>query len=145
MEKLINKWHSYLNMPKNNLAWHKQDIEDELIELKEAKSLIYKWSEISDVVYTYTRAKWSGHTEVNFPLSKGHFYIGLLYMFPKYTLRWKFFRVLGKQFDNNLKITEVRNPKKNEKLDVIAERYFLDKTLFKMKAKKLSKRWIFLK
>ncbi len=141
----IYKWHSYLDMPKNNLNWHKQDIEDELSELKEAEGLINKWSEISDVVYTYTRAKWSGHNELDFPLRKRYFYIGLLYMFPKYTLRWKFFRVLGKQFNNNLKITEVRNPRKIEKLDIIAEKYNLNKKQFKIEANKLSKRWVFLK
>ena len=142
---LIHKWHSYLDMQKFDLDWHLQDIQDELDELKEAGGLIYKWSEISDVVYTYTRAKWSGHEQIEFPLKKIHFYIGLIYMFPKYTLRWKFFNKLGKSFDKNLKITEVRNPRKVEKLDNIALKYNLDQDLFKDRVQKLSKRWVFLK
>lgn len=44
-------------------------------------------------------------------------------MIPKYTLRWRFFRKIGHQFDKNLNISEVRNPKKIEKLKKIASKY----------------------
>ena len=142
---LIHKWHAYLDMEKNDIDWHIRDIQDELKELNEAKGIIHRWSEVSDVVYTYTRAKWSGHEQVEFPLKKIHFYIGLIYMFPKYTLRWKFFNKIGKSFDKNLKIAEVRNPKKIEKLERIANKYNLDQDLFKDRVKKLSKKWVFLK
>ncbi len=37
MKKIINKWHSILDMPKNNFDWHKADILDELQEFLEAK------------------------------------------------------------------------------------------------------------
>ncbi len=69
--------------------------------------------------------------------------MGLLYMFPKCTLRWKFYRALGKKFDRD--ITEVRNPRKTEKLKHIARKYNLDEDLFEAEAKKLMKKWIFLK
>ena len=139
MKKIINKWHTILDMPKRDLEWHKQDVLDELAELKEAKGLINRWSELSDVVYTYT------HEDIEFPLKKQYFYIGLFYMFPKYTLRWKFYRVLGKKFDNSLKISEVRNPMKIEKLEKIAKKYNLDSLKFIDEAKKLMRRWVFLK
>lgn len=142
---LIHRWHSYLDMPKNDLDWHRKDIEDELLEFKQAKKFFDKWSEISDVVYTYTRAKWSGHTDINFPLSRSYFYVGLLYMFPKYTLRWRFFRAVGKKIDSDLNIKEVRNPRKSEKLDVMAEKYNLDKIQFKTEVNILIKKWILLK
>ena len=145
MDNLINKWHSILDMPKRDLAWHKEDISDELQEFREAKGLINKWSELSDVVYTYTRARWSGHRTIEYPLGKIGFYIGLIYMFPKYTLRWRFFRVLGKKIDSNIKITEVRNPKKIEKLEKMARKYNLNPEQFKTEATKLMKKWIFLK
>jgi hypothetical protein len=132
-------------MPKYDIDWHIQDIKDELEELKEAEGIISKWSEVSDVVYTYTRAKWSGHKELKFPLSKVSFYVGLIYMFPKYTLRWKFFNKLGKKFDKNLNITEVRNPKKIHKLEGIAIKYNLDKDIFKSRSEKLLKKWILLR
>lgn len=142
---IINRWHSYLDMPKHDIKWHEKDIQDEISELAEATGIIHKWSEISDVVYTYTRARWSGYKDLNFPLSKTKFYIGLVYMFPKYTLRWKFFRKIGKSFDENLKINEVRNPKKIHKLEDIALKYNLDTNIFKERSEKLLKKWILLK
>ena len=42
-------------------------------------------------------------------------------MIPRYLIKWEFFRTLGKKFDNNLKISEVRNPKKIHKLEDIAK------------------------
>lgn len=145
MKKLIHEWHSYLGMPKYSLDWHKNDIKDELEELKEAKGLIHKWSEISDVIYTYTRAEWSGYKELDFPLKKIHYYIGLIYMFPKYTLRWKFFNKLGKKFNKDLNITEVRNPRKIHKLEDIAKQYNLDSIIFIDEAKRMMKYWVFFK
>ena len=87
----INLWHTILDMPKYDEEWHRQDIEDELKELRGAKGFLDTWSEKSDLVYTYTRAKWSGHHNIIFPKGKLDFLIGLVYMFPKYTLRWLFF------------------------------------------------------
>ncbi len=142
---LINKWHDMLHMPKYDEAWHKQDMADEIAEYEEARGFIDTWSELSDVAYTYTRSKWSGHHTIEFPLSKIKLVIGLLYMFPKYTLRFRFFRDLGHQFDKNLHISEVRNPKKIEKLKVIAQKYNHDPEVFQQKAQKLMRFRIFLK
>lgn len=133
-----------LNMPKYDEEWHKQDMEDELAEYKEANGFVATWSELSDVSYTYTRAKWSGHKTVPFPLTRILLYVGILYMIPKYTLRWRFFRDLGHQFDKNLNISEVRNPKKVTKLRVIAEKYNLDPDEFTNQATSLMKHRIFL-
>src|SRR3989344_1436986 len=153
MHKIIHKWHSILDMPKNDFAWHQKDISDELEELEEARGLINRWSELSDVVYTYTPAdrgrrtnkkKTPLHKTIKYPLSKISFFIGLFYMLPKYTLRWRFFRVLGKKIDKNVKITEVRNPKKIEKLKIIALKHNIDPEKLITEANKLMKRWIFL-
>lgn len=141
----LNTWHAMLNMPKYDEAWHREDMADELAEYKEAKGLTATWSELSDVTYTYTRAKWSGHTSIDFPISKLLIPIGVLYMIPKYTLRWRFFRRLGHQFDTSLNISEVRNPKKIAKLAGIAEKYHLDPTAFQEKAEKLLKKSFLLK
>lgn len=145
MKWVINRWHTMLNMPKYDETWHKQDIQDELEEYHEAHGLIEVWSELSDVVYTYTRAEWSGHNAIVFPFTRTEFYFGLLYMFPKYTLRWRFFRTLGHCFDRNLHISEVRNPKKIEKLKNIAEKYNLDSDRFTKEAQKLMRCSFFLK
>jgi hypothetical protein len=100
---------------------------------------------LSDVAYTYTRAKWSGHKTIPFPLASIKLYVGIVYMIPKYTLRWKFFRNLGHHFDKNLNISEVRNPKKIEKLKTIAEKYHLDPEKFTQQAKVLMKKHLFFK
>ena len=132
-------------MERHDLPWHEADIRDELNEFEEATGFIDRWSEASDVVYTYTRAGWDGYTEIKFPISKMNFYTGLLYMFPKYSLRAAFYRKLGRKLDKNVKIREVRNPKKIEKLKYIAEKYHLDPEKFTEEAEKLMKRWVFLK
>jgi hypothetical protein len=141
---LINKWHDMLGMPKYDEEWHRQDMVDELAEYDEASGFISTWSELSDVAYTYTRAKWSGHNSIGFPLSRIKLYIGIVYMILKYTLRWRFFRKLGHTFDKNLDISEVRNPKKIEKLTVIAEKYNLNPEEFTDRAKSLMRHRIFL-
>lgn len=145
MKSIINYWHSILDMPKKDYYWHQADVLEELREFEEAEGFINNWSEVSDVVYTYTRAHWSGHTDLKFPLSKINFYIGLLYMFPKYSLRYGFYRTLGHKIDKNVKLKEVRNPRKIEKLKFIANKYNLDGDKFTEEAKKLMKYWIFLK
>ena len=142
---LLNQWHNMLSMPKYDENWHKLDLADELAEYEEARGFIDTWSELSDVAYTYTRAKWSGHNNINFPLSKIKLYIGILYMFPKYTLRWRFFRKLGHYFDKNLHINEVRNPRKMAKLKVIAEKYNLDPEQFQIRAGQELKQAVLLK
>ncbi len=142
---LLYRWHSVLDMPKYDLDWHKQDMADELAEYMEAETFVEIWSELSDVAYTYTRARWSGHNEITFPLSAARFYFGVLYMVPKYTLRWRFFRELGREFNLALKISEVRNPQKVEKLKSIAEKYHLDADEFTKRATHKMKGRLFLK
>ena len=132
-------------MPKYDLEWHKQDLDDEYQEYKEATGLINLWSELSDVVYTYTRATWSGHTEITFPFSRPWLYVGAIYMIPKYTLRWRFFRKLGKLVNSKTLISEVRNPKKEHKMKTVAEKYNIEPALFQEEARRLSRRRFFLK
>ncbi len=134
-----------LQMPKYDEVWHRQDMADELLEYQEAEGFLDTWSELSDVAYTYTRAKWSGHTTIDFPLSRTKLYVGILYMLPKYTLRWKFFRDLGHKLNKDINISEVRNPKKTHKLHTIAEKYNLDPEQFTTEAKRLMKRRILLR
>ncbi len=140
---LTHSWHTLLGMPKESESWHSRDIADELEEYHEAKGFISVWSEISDVVYTFTRAKWAGFKDFIFPLPWYLYPVGLLYMYPKYTCRWMFFRRVGKKFGKS--IAEVRNPRKIEKLHVLAERYGVEKELFVEECKKILTYWPLLK
>lgn len=142
---LLNRFHTKLGMKKYDETWHETDMADELNEYQEAHGLIHLWSELSDVVYTYTRAIWSGHTTITFPFSKGKFYLGIIYMIPKYTLRWRFFKDLGNIISPGIDIREVRNPMKKEKLAAIAEKYNVDPAVFQAKASRLIRGRFFLK
>lgn len=115
---IVMRWHSWLNMPKFDKKWHEDDIDDEYQEYLEETKLLKKWSELSDIVYTYTRATWSGH-KVATPVKQWQIIIGLPYMYIKYTSRYLFYRSAGRKAGANKYIRCVRNPKKPEKLEQI--------------------------
>lgn len=130
-------------MPKNDKVWHEQDLADEVAELNEETQFFKRWSELSDVVYTCTRGKWSGHN-IPFPYDLGKFYFGLIYMFPKYSGRSLFYRRAGKKLGASVEIREVRNPKKISKLHHIAEKYGLDKSEFQAVCEAQLRYWLLL-
>ena len=140
---MIYKWHRWLDMPKKDRQWHEVDINDELIEYRTAKGLLMKWSEMGDVVYTYTRGIWGGY-DLKFPLSKIHFVVGCIYMFPKMTIRYMFFRKAGIKAGTLRPLHEVRNPKKIHKLHHIADKYDLDRGKFQKICEEQLKYWILL-
>lgn len=137
---MINKWHELLGMPKHDKAWHEQDMVDELGEYNEETNLLKKWSELSDVVYTCTRGRWSGH-DISFPFSRWQFALGVIYMIPKYSGRWLFFRKAGKKAKAAKMLREVRNPRKTHKLHYIADKYEIEPKLFQEICEKQLKYW----
>lgn len=139
----VNKWHTWMAMSKFDKAWHEQDLADEVAELNDETQFFKRWSELSDVVYTCTRGKWSGHN-IPFPYGLGKFYFGLIYMIPKYSGRSLFYRRAGKKLEAKVEIREVRNPKKVNKLHIIAEKYCLDKLEFQAVCKDQLKHWLLL-
>ena len=141
---IFTLWHNLIAMEKRSRAWHEDDIADEFAEYREAQGFMEKWSEVSDVVYTYTRAKWSGHSTLAFPLPRRYFFWGALYMFPKYTLRWLFFAVAGRIADSENPIREVRNPRKLSKVNEIAWKYHLDAEHFCAICQRLLRYWLVL-
>lgn len=132
-----------MNQSKKDLAWHEQDVADELTELAEAVGIIDRWSEKSDVVYTVTRARWTGH-ELEYPICKRDQVLGFMYMYPKYTLRFLFFRRAGKKVDPSSDIRQVRNPKKAHKLQRIAEKHNLPANEFVLVCQKQYRYWRFI-
>ncbi len=137
---ILTWWHNALAMPKNNKQWHIDDMADEYTELLEAHGLVATWSELSDVAYTYSRGKWSGHT-IPLPISKPRYYLGLIYMYPKYTSRYIFFKQAGKKSSATVPIKEVRNPKKTHKLHTIATQYNIDSQAFQRICKAQLRYW----
>lgn len=137
---MINKWHDLLDMEKRDQEWHESDLADELAEYYEEEELFKKWSELSDVVYTCTRGRWGGY-DIPFPFKPWQFYLGAVYMFPKYSGRWLFFRSAAKKAGALHSVHEVRNPKKTHKLHVIAELYGIDKKIFQQICERRLKYW----
>ena len=133
-------WHNIINMPKEDRAWHEQDMADEMAEYFEDQSMIMKWSELSDVVYTCSRGRWSRH-DMKFPFARWQYALGLVYMYPKYTSRWLFFRRAGSKLSASEAVNEVRNPKKIAKLHSIAERYGVNKYHFQVICEEQLKYW----
>ncbi|MDL2327459.1 hypothetical protein LJC64_02205 [Ruminococcaceae bacterium OttesenSCG-928-A11] len=131
-------------MPKFDKKWHEQDFADELQEYEEANTILEKWSELSDLVYTSSRGKWSGHN-VPFPKNKFMYIIGLIYMYPKYTSRWLFFRKAGQKIGAKKEVHAVRNPKKAAKLkNVATENGIKNINEFQKICEKQLKHWILL-
>lgn len=137
---IVQKWHNWVNQPKKDVAWHQADIADELAELHEATGFIHTWSELSDVVYTVSRARWSGHTFA-YPISRIQVFAGYLYMYPKYTSRALFFRQAGRTAGSKVTVQSVRNPKKVHKLNAIAAQYTIDETLFRNTCERQLRYW----
>ena len=131
-------------MKKFDKQWHMSDLADEIAEYHEETKLLKKWSELSDVVYTCTRGRWSGH-EIPFPFSKWQYFVGVTYMIPKMTGRWLFFRRAGKKAGAKSPVHEVRNPKKTEKIRTMAERNNIDPDLFQKICEKQLKYWPLLR
>jgi hypothetical protein len=137
---LVRRWHTWVNQPVRDESWHRDDIADEYAEYLEARGLIHKWSELSDIVYTVTRASWSGH-KLDFPISRPQRMAGYVYMFPKYTSRTLFFRRAGKKAGADQKVLSVRNPKKAEKLHKIAGQYGIDPQEFQAICERQRRYW----
>lgn len=140
MTIILNRWHTWVDQPKHDKHWHRNDIADEMAELTEATGWLHRWSELSDVVYTVTRARWSGYN-LDFPLKRRCYIIGLFYMYPKYSLRVLFYRCAGKKAGAKQKVNSVRNPKKRQKLIKIANQNQLDPELFVVICDKQRHHW----
>ncbi len=137
---IVQKWHSWLRQPVFDRTWHESDVADELLELHQAKSLLYKWSEMSDVVYAVSHGRWSGH-DLAYPIPQYQVMLGFVYMYPKYTSRAVFFRRAGKKAGITRPLQSVRNPKKIHKLQTIAIEHHIDPKLFVGICQAQARRW----
>jgi hypothetical protein len=120
--------------------WHRNDIKAELGELRLAEGRLSRVSELSDVLYTSSRAAHNGfETHVMRFFRQRPWLLGALalYMIPKYSSRWILYRAAAYPS----KINEVRNPWKDIKLYEIAEKGNIDKERFVIRCRKLRRVW----
>ena len=130
-----------MNMSRKERAWHVERMMEEVDELRRARGFFITWSEMSDVVYDYTRGRWGGYRDIRFPLPRWQFFVGVMYMIPKYTLRWLFFYMAGRRAGATMPVHEVQNPRKEEKLRRIAVRNKLDGERFAWECHRLMRWW----
>ena len=140
---VLRMWHDHLGMPIESQKWYEQDLRDEMAEYHEEKFGILKLSELSDVVYTCSRAAWNGYS-LTFPFSPVMYALGAAYMLPKYTLRWAFFKKAGNRAGSSLQLRDVRNPRKTHKLRLIANENSIDPDVFERVCKAQLKYWLLL-
>lgn len=140
MSGMNNWWHKRLDLPRHDKAWFVAEMTGELAEYRDAKGLIYKWSELSDVVYLVTRAVFEGRGGITADVSRLRYAVGLLYMYPKYTSRFLFFYRAGKKLGVTT-VREVRNPQKTHKLHDIAGWHDLDPVAFQKVCEKQLRYW----
>lgn len=140
----FKKWQDFLDMPRKTYQWHVDDIADEYAELEEATGPINRWSEYSDITYAVVRGRWDGF-DIEPPISKWKFAYGSVYMIPKYSLRFMFYRRAGKKLGASRPMTEVRNPRKVHKLHHIAGKYDVDPDEFTDFCKNQLRYWPLLK
>jgi hypothetical protein len=124
-------------------SWYHDRLEEELQEVKNAKTLIEKLNETSDVYFSILRAHYDG-----FPVGQLPPFVVTrdtpvyAYMFTKFTLRWGFYRVAAFLCgaENLGKVREVVNRRKGSELRVVAARHQIDSEEFEKVGRRL--RWV---
>jgi hypothetical protein len=139
---IVQKWQDYLAMPERDIDWHRRSVTEELAEYRQPSSLLNKWSEASDVVYAHNRSRRDGF-DLGFPLGRTAYVLGTIYMYPKFTLRYWFFRRAGRRL-GAMDVREIRNPRKTHKLHHIAGKYGLDPIAFQTVCERQLKHWLLL-
>ncbi|KAL3463279.1 hypothetical protein BJX64DRAFT_287533 [Aspergillus heterothallicus] len=152
----LARWHRVLHLPRQpSLAWHRARIREELAERRHARNFLQRLSEMSDVLFSTSRARHDGfeiHPRLFVSVFacpsrflRSTFGLGLAYayMLTKFTLRWGFYRTAA-YFAGSPKPFEVRevvNPRKKGKLDEVAERHQIDKERFRRICARLKWVW----
>ena len=142
---VLQRWHRLLGLSrKPTQSWHQDRLQEELQELRDAKTPLERLSETSDVFFTISRATYDG-----FPIQElpPFFTFGNIpvyaYMFGKFTSRWAFYRaaayLCGSPHYHTVR--EVVNPSKDSKLDQVATRHNIDPLKFKRIACRLRRFW----
>lgn len=153
LRALLRRWHAHLNLPRGHpRSWHQDRLNEELTELRVAKSLVETLSEASDVVFSISRAEYEGFADDRVTpfdllcrLSTFWAAVVVAYMLYKFTMRWYFYRVTayacglrGARLDA---VRHVINPAKDHKMDKVAVRHGLQPAEFRRVAKVVRRLW----
>lgn len=127
-------------------SWYSDRVREELLEVEEAKTRLEKLSETSDVFFSISRAQYDGFPvdEELPPLCSPRYNLLVYaYMLAKFTMRWAFYLTAARlcKAPNYDMVRETRNPMKDYKLRLIAERYQIDPEKFVRVATRLRRAW----
>jgi hypothetical protein len=144
-EAVLQVWIRALKLsPQPTKAFHQERLDEELVELEQAKTIIEKLSEAADVEFTTLRARCNGHNirELSRPLTFRHIAV-YVYMLGKFTSRCALYRAAGALSSATKQINELTNPSKDWKLAAVADRHReqLDAHKFVAMAKILRRIW----
>ncbi|KAI9712973.1 MAG: hypothetical protein M1812_006720 [Candelaria pacifica] len=141
---LLTRWHKMLALPHQSPpSWYSDRLREEIQELAEAQSYILKLSETSDVFFSISRAKHDGYPIGRLrPCNTPRNVLVYAYMIGKFSLRCGFYLVAAKfcGVKDWRSVRAVVNPKKDRKIDAVAQMYGIDPVAFGRVGRRL--RWV---
>lgn len=143
-DTLLKAWYRMLGLqPHSSPSWYRDRYLEELQERREAKTLVDKLCETSDVFFVIIRSRYDGFpVRHQPPFALSHVLI-YAYMMAKLTSRWAFYRtaaIICKAARADL-VREVVNPRKEYKLDQVATRHRIDPNKFREVCRLLRMVW----
>jgi hypothetical protein len=142
--KILHRWHKLLGLPRHSRpSWYRDQLRDELVEYRAARTPLEKLSETSDVFFALSRARHDGFPVRRLPVLRILHVPVYGYVLAKYTSRWGFYRVLALlcRAPHHATVREVMNPTKDHKLEEIASRHHIDPETFKRIGGRLRRVW----
>lgn len=144
LRRLINSWHSWMDMPIESLDWYYEKLSSEITELATAPNWLMRLSEESDVLYSHSRARHDGY-DLRIKNIRSFYRCHIaVYMFAKFSSRRLFYISVGKKLSPPKDMKALRNPKKVENLIGLAKKHGYNETVFCYVAQKKLKNWPFL-
>ncbi|RSM02831.1 hypothetical protein CEP52_007731 [Fusarium oligoseptatum] len=142
-QRILLLWHRSLRLQKQEPSWYRDRLREELYERRQAKTLCQKLSETADVFYIISRSHHDGYPLRHLPGFACSHLLVYAYLLPKYTLRWKFYRLAAYQCGspNAGFVREVVNPAKDHKLHEVASRHGIDPETFTRVCRRLRYFW----
>lgn len=143
--RLLRQWFGLLGLSRQSPpSWYRDRLREELSERRTATTRLAKLSETSDVFFAIIRAQHDGFAVRKLPpFSTSCHALVYMYMVPKYTLRWQFYRLAARLCNtpNHKRVCEVVNPGKDHKLEEVAFRHRIDPPAFVRVGRQLRRFW----
>ncbi|MCJ1333998.1 hypothetical protein MMC10_010705 [Thelotrema lepadinum] len=145
IDALLRRWHGMLGLSRQTPpSWYRDRLREELKERRKANTFLEKLSETSDVLFSISRASYDGFPVRKLPRFRVTRHTPVYaFMFAKYTLRWRFYRIAAKfsKAPHWNSVREVVNPRKDGNLYEVALRHNIDPEEFLNAGRHLRNVW----